>query len=263
MKTKTKVWLITAAFLVLIGCILFVGVMTALEWDFNALATVEYKTNIHEIREDFDSISIDSDTADIVFLLSDDGKCRAECREQENTKHSVTVENGTLNVKQTDERTVRDLIGLNFDTPKITVYLPEREYLSLCVKVSTGDICVEGINVGALDLTVSTGKVTLTDISCKSVISNGSTGDILLKNVVAAEKLFIERSTGDVKLVGSDAAEICIKTDTGDVTGSLLTDKTFVAQSDTGRVDVPKNVSGGRCEISTDTGNIKITVEKG
>ena len=75
--------------------------------------------------------------------------------------------------------------------------------------------------------------------------------------------LLIKRSTGDVKFDGSDAAEIFIKTDTGDVTGSLLTDKVFITQTDTGNIDVPKTVNGGRCEISTDTGDIKISVKKG
>ena len=46
----------------------------------------------------------------------------------------------------------------------------------------------------------------------------------------------------------------------GNVTGTLLTDKIFLAQSDTGRVDLPKTVGGGKCEITTDTGNIEISV---
>lgn len=53
MKTRTKVWLIIAASLVLTGCILFAGVMTALKWDFMELATVKYETNIYEISEAF------------------------------------------------------------------------------------------------------------------------------------------------------------------------------------------------------------------
>ncbi len=149
------------------------------------------------------------------------------------------------------------------------------------IKTSTGDICVENVSAGSLELSVSTGKVIanditcqgdikvevstgdtkLIDIACKSVFSNGSTGDISLKNVVATEKLSVERSTGDVRFDGSDAAEIFVKTDTGSVKGSLLSDKVFIAQTDTGSVDVPKTVKGGKCEITTDTGNIKIDIQ--
>jgi hypothetical protein len=44
------------------------------------------------------------------------------------------------------------------------------------------------------------------------------------------------------------------------VKGSLLTDKIFFAKSETGRVIVPESMTGGRCEIKSDTGDIKITV---
>ena len=79
--------------------------------------------------------------------------------------------------------------------------------------------------------------------------------------MIAAETFSIERNTGDVSFDGSDATEIFVKTTTGQVKGSLLTDKVFVAQTDTGHVDVPKTTTGGRCEITTDTGNVEIELD--
>lgn len=46
----------------------------------------------------------------------------------------------------------------------------------------------------------------------------------------------------------------------GNVKGTLLTNKVFITHTDTGRVNVPKTVTGGKCEINTDTGNIKIDI---
>lgn len=149
------------------------------------------------------------------------------------------------------------------------------------IKLTTGDIRVENASVGMLDLSVTTGGVTaseincegeikvsvstgrtkLTDISCKGFISSGSTGKVILKNVIAAENFSIERSTGDVIFEGSDAAEIYVKTSTGDVTGTLLSEKVFIAESNTGSVNVPKTVTGGKCEIKTSTGDIKIDIQ--
>ena len=63
-----------------------------------------------------------------------------------------------------------------------------------------------------------------------------------------------------MKFKGSDAAELFVKTDTGDVTGSLLTDKIFITQTNTGDVDVPDTAAGGRCEIRTNTGDIEIKI---
>ena len=45
MKTGTKIWLIVAAALVLVGGGLFVVTMTMIGWDFSKLSTVKYETN--------------------------------------------------------------------------------------------------------------------------------------------------------------------------------------------------------------------------
>lgn len=316
---KTTIWLIIATSLVLLGCILFGGVMMGLQWDFFRLSTKKYETNTYAISDAFSDISVETDTADIVFAMSDDDKCRVECHEEANAKHFVAVEDNTLVVRLMDERSWRDHIGINFDAPKITVYLPKAEYTSLRIRESTGDITiqngftfaevtislttgdvayfasasgeiriqtstgdirVENIAAGALNLSVSTGKVTVSQVSCqgdvtvgvstgkvklaylgcKNLTSTGNTGDISLQNVVAAETFSIERSTGDVRLDSVDAAEIFIQTDTGDVSGTLRTAKVFVAKTDTGRVDVPQTTTGGRCEIITGTGDIKMEI---
>lgn len=320
MRKTIKIWLIIAAFLVVVGCIMFVLVMSAYQYDFDKLSTEKFETNIYEISDEFSNISMNTDAADITFVLSDNGKCRVECYEEAKAKHSAAVQDDTLVIKVSDEKSWYDNIGINFGSPKITVYLPKTEYTSLLIDESTGDIKipkdfkfnhvdislstgdvnflasvsnmtkiktntgyirVENISAGLLDLSVSTGNVTvsgvtcegdvtigvstgkvyLTDIECKSLTSSGNTGDIFLDHVIATAKISIERSTGDVRFDGSDAAEIFVETDTGDVTGSLLSDKVFLAQTDTGSIDVPPTVSGGRCEVTTNTGDIKIDIQ--
>lgn len=133
--------------------------------------------------------------------------------------------------------------------------------LELCV--TTGNVTASGVSCeGKVNVSVSTGKSYLSDVRCKELISNGDTGDISMMNVIATDKFSVERSTGDVKLEGCDAAEIVITTDTGDVWGSLLSDKVFITHTDTGKVDTPKTTVGGRCEITTDTGDIKIQIKE-
>ena len=127
MKKATKIWLITAALLVLAGGILFAGIMAAENWDFGKLSTVRYVTNTYPVSEPFRNLSFETDTVDIVLVPSDDGTCRVECREEENARHTVAVENDTLTVQVQNNKTWRDYIGVHFGTPKITVYLPERE----------------------------------------------------------------------------------------------------------------------------------------
>ena len=78
--------------------------------------------------------------------------------------------------------------------------------------------------------------------------------------MIVSREIHIESDTGDVTFDMSDAEKIFVKTGTGDVRGTLLTGKSFSVKTDTGKIDIPKDSIGGKCEITTDTGNIKISV---
>lgn len=320
MRKGTKVWLILATILVIVGMSIFGGVMMAFQWDFTKLSTVKYEINETEVNEKYDNIKVVTNTADVELVPSEDENSSVICYEQKNLQHSVEIKDGTLIIQVQDTRKWYEHIGIQFGTAKVTVRIPKGAYGALSVKTSTGDIKVpedfqfESIDVAGntgdvkclasvsehikiklstggiyvkkvsakavtlsvttgrvtvealscsekLAISVSTGKTDLRDITCSSLTSTGSTGDIIMKRVVATGKLSLKRSTGDVKLESCDAEEIVIKTDTGDVKGSLKTEKCFVAHSDTGHVNVPKTTAGGQCKITTDTGNIKITIE--
>lgn len=278
MSKETKKWLIIAGSLVILGLIMFAVVMTILKWDFTKLSTMKIETNTYQVTELFSNMSIKTDTADIGFAVSDDGKCKVVCNEMEKVKHSVSIQNGTLSIKAVDERNWFDYIRINFSKTQITVYLPQNEYESLSISSSTGNIRIENISAGALDLSASTGRITvsdvkcdgdikinvttgqtnLTNVNCKNVISSGSTGSMVLKNVIATEDYSIERTTGNVKFDSCDAREISIRTSTGNISGTLLSEKLFIAETSTGNVDVPKTTTGGKCELKTSTGNIKV-----
>ena len=127
---------------------------------------------------------------------------------------------------------------------------------------STGEIRLKSVSSeGEIALKVSTGKTSLTDVACKSLSASGSTGDIVLVHVVASGAFSIDRSTGDIMLEECDADTLRIKTSTGKVYGSLLSEKEFITHTSTGSVNVPKNTKGGKCEITTGTGDIDISVK--
>ena len=296
-----KVWIIVAVSLIFLGCVIFGGVMTKLKWDFNKLSTAKYETNQYQLTADYKNISIKGKNEDIIFMPSDDINSIVVCYEQEKVKHSVNVVDGTLVIDVTDMRKWYEHIGVFFDTPKVTLYIPKGEYGQLTInastgdvqipkefwfenidisistgsvkclssasgnvkiKLSTGDIKMENISADSIELSVTTGDVMLADVTCEGIRSNGSTGDITLKSVVAKRQFFIKRSTGGVRLDKSDGGEIIIKTSTGDIKGSLLSDKVFITNADTGSVNVPETTTGGKCQLTTDTGDIRIKIEK-
>lgn len=313
-----RIWINIGLVLVAIGAVVVGISIICVGFDMGKLSSVKFTTNTYELTEEFNDISVKTNTAGVKFVASQDEICKVTCYEQEKSKHTVYVENGVLKVDVVDNRKWYDFVSISFKSPQITVSLPEKEYNSLFIKektgsieipkgfsfvnidvtvttgdvkcnanalenikiktttgkirvedvstdlldlsVTTGDVYLSKINCGNLSVKVSTGDTNVFQTKCKNFTSKGSTGDVYLKNLVATENFWIERSTGDIEFKECDANEIYIITDTGDIEGSLLTPKIFIADSDTGDVDVPKTTTGGKCEVITDTGDIEISI---
>ena len=191
---------------------------------YSLVKPCEFETHEYEIKENYKDIKIVTDTADIQFILSEKPNTFIVCEEEKNANHSVMVKENTLRIEVNDNKKWYEDIGINLRAPKITVYLGKSEYGNISLK---------------------------TDI-----------GNILLDNIIVTGKIAIETDTGNVKFEECDASEVFIETDTGNVTGSFVTDKVVFAESDTGNIDIPKVIADEKCEIITETGNIKITIDK-
>ncbi len=255
-----KRWLILAAALVVVGGLLFGGVMMAQNWNFFKLQTTAFETYTHQIQDPYHNISINIDTVDLMILPTEESTTTVVCFEQEKVKHTVQVKADTLFIEVVDSRKWYEYISFSFQSPRITVYLPKATYETVSVTASTADMQVENLSANVCTLTLSTGDMNLTDIQCKNIKATASTGDIHLKNVVAAQEFSAQTGTGDIFLEGCDAERLKIKTSTGDVVGLLLSPKVFVAQTNTGDVNVPQSAEGGLCEIHTGTGDIDVDV---
>lgn len=296
MSKKTTTCLLVASGLVVFGGLTFVATMTACDWDFTKLNGKKYQTNTYEVNEVFDDISIQTDSTDIIFAPSEDGKCKVVCFERENATTSVAVQNGKLTIDTIGERKWYEYI-MNFDEPKTTVYLPEDDYASLYIqgdtsdieiakefsfqsveisvdtgdvkncasvkeyvkiRTSTGDIQMENASAGALDFSVTTGDVTLSNVNCEGDLKIGvSTGKSLLDGVVC-KNLTSSGDTGDIQLKNVIAKEtFCIERSTGDVKFEKCDAAEIFVETDTG------DVKGTLCSEKvflpkTDTGKINV-----
>lgn len=286
---KTIIWIVIIVVLVLV-----IGLNIR-----SLITNSKLETNEYEIKEEFKDIRIITDVANIEFVATE-GKTLVNCKEQRNVNHLVKVEDNVLLIKIDDTRKWYEHIGINNGTPKITIHLNENEYGKLYaksdvgninipndfkfesieiledvgniqnyasvyndikIKTDVGNINIEDITANVIDLSTSIGNVNIVNTNCVNLISKGNTGDIFLKNVIATEKFLLESDTGNIEFEASDAHDIFIKTDTGDVKGSFITDKVIFAESDTGNINVPKIMADEKCEIITDTGDIKITID--
>ncbi len=300
MNQCSKKWRLIGAALTAAGALILVGALAVINFDFAKLSTQKMETNTYVFNEEFDRILVNAETAAVTLMPSGDGACRVVCVEEESLKHSVQIRSGTLSISAVDNRKWYDYICINLRTPSVTVYLPKDMYTSLSVatvtggieipdkfrfetvavtgttsniscyanvserielKTTTGNITLGSAQPETVKLSATTGKLAVKDVACGELTAKSSTGQIQLQNVLAEDHIKVENTTGGIQFDGCDAANITVKTSTGSVKGTLLTEKIFVTDTSTGSVHVPKTTSGGMCEITTSTGDISIEIE--
>lgn len=302
--SKAKGWLIAATALTVSGLVLIGGTLAAVGFNIKNLSTAKYTDVTKVIDKTFDSIDIDVATLSVELAPSEEKECRLEFHERENKQLSsfTEVENNTLVIRDDSRRNwFVHITFFDFDSPKLTVYLPKNQFDSIKISEYTGEIKLNGLNVNTLSLKTTTGSISaekinvsenaevktatgsvkMTGVTAKNLTLNTTTGSVLTESVTVKNNLEASATTGCIKLKdtvsgvnavlsctmgtitfdSADAANIYAHTTTGAITGTLRSEKQFTAQSRTGGVNVPKSGSGGKCDLSTTTGDIKIEIE--
>lgn len=236
---KTQKILFKAAIILIILGVIIGGVKL-----FRVMTQTETLLIHSEVIEDsFENISIDIDTDDITIESSKDDKCHLETDEFKDLPHETTVVNNTLTIKQVSKSELFKNIEFGKDSPKLKLYLPKKSYKNLYVNGDLGNVTVSS-------------EFTFGDVTIKI-----DTGNIKLSNVVAHNKFEFDIDVGNITMDNCDAEEITAEVDTGNVKGSLRSDKVFNVRVDVGSVSVPDTNKGGRCDIKVDAGNVKITIK--
>lgn len=224
---------------------LVITVTDARKWyDHIGISFDDAELTVYLPKEQYEALEIKSDTGDVE--LSED--FAFETGKAETDTGEITW-----------KASVADGLVIETDTGEVKV---DTEKLGeLHIKTSTGDVSVDSVeNALIISVETDTGEILLNSIKCRSFTTKSDTGEIRITDTVAGFCGTVVSETGDVTLENSDAVEsLSIKTDTGHVTGSLLSGKIFYTETDTGNVDVPRT-NGGPCEITTNTGDIHIEV---
>ncbi len=239
---------------------MFAGALAVVNFGFKKRSTQRFQTNICDFSEDFKNIVVNAETASIVFVPSEDGICKVVCVETEKQKHSVQIQEDTLPIELTDTRKWYDHIGISFQTPAVTVYLPKEVYTSLTVhtvtrnvelpggfrfetvsvtgttaditcyasvsknaelRTTTGNIALSSIETETVVLSATTGRIQVNHVLCDDLTAKCSTGRISLEGIIATGHVDVRTTTGDVRLESCDSEDLTIKTTTGGVKGTL------------------------------------------
>ncbi|MDO5100827.1 MAG: DUF4097 family beta strand repeat-containing protein [Eubacteriales bacterium] len=190
---------------------------------------------------------------------------------------TLSIEGATGDTEIPAELTF-DSISVSLDTGDVSCQASARKDIDL--KTDTGDVTVSAVMADSLTLSSDTGRIEASDIGvnkeltidqdtgktvlqnviCGSLTATGDTGKFELTNLLASGAVSITTDTGAIELQLCDAATLSLGTNTGDISGTLLSDKTFLTESDTGKINVPKTTIGGSCTLTTVTGDITIKI---
>ncbi|MBP8594749.1 MAG: DUF4097 family beta strand repeat protein [Ruminococcus sp.] len=244
-----------------------------------SVVCVEDSEHLHDVRVENDTLVIDQKDENKIswhfMSVGNHFKTTVYLPESQYKELSVIADTGDLDVPKEFSF---DKVKAELDTGDVSWYAPVKE--SISIRTDTGSITASDISAESMEMKSDTGDIKLTNIqlteefrseedtgdviidgmTCKDFYSKGNTGDLKMTKVEVSQKMDLDRDTGDIDLEDCDADEIFIVTDTGDVKGTLLSEKVFITKTDTGDVNVPNSISGGRCEITTDTGDINISL---
>lgn len=191
----------------------------------------------------FTNAGISNSTGDIDFAAKVTGELMLDC-----TTGDVLLQD-----------TSADSIDISCTTGDVRISDISTTYLS--ARVSTGRIQIVRADIAdSLVAKATTGDLQLSLVDCESLNLTTTTGDGVLAQVIAGGNAVLHSNNGDWEFAGFDAADIQVETSTGDVVGSLLSDKIFLVDTTTGRTDVPQTTSGGICQITTTTGDVRIHI---
>lgn len=257
MKKRTVIALIVAILLVLCGgTMLVLGLSFAGDSKPESLLTEQEVT----IGETFNGVLVETGDCDVnVVLCKGTLETKVVIREREETEHMVSLDEGTLKITMTDNRTWQDFVGVNWESMEMTLYLPEREYASVQITTSTGDIRIpEGLSGREMQLHSDTG-----DILCGGTVEDllhieTDTGDIQI-NGCSPLIMELESDTGDMELEGLFGnGEFHVTNNTGSVEMTNVNSRILTVETTTGEIELERVVAEEYLQTFSDTGSIRL-----
>ncbi len=285
----TKIFVVCGLIVLTAALVLFIAGMSAANWNFSKLSTVQYSVlTFEQTDESIRSIDVRYQNADIAVTISPDAEkiavkypVRTDA-DGKQTAVTLKTEDGTLYLTESDDN-FQPVSWFFGSIPRVEIVLPAAEYSSLHLQTDTGDIRVTDVTAAQdIVLQTDTGDIELSGISAAAgIAATADTGDIRLSNVTATQKITLKSDVGDLTLNSVSAAEIeagadtgnisvsgvgagtiTLATDTGDIRGTLAgkqNDYTISVQTGTGSSNLQSGGSGAkRLTASTDVGDIEL-----
>lgn len=242
------------------------------------------------------NIIVNSDSSDIEIYPSQNNQISAifTGSKQKNviTDLQLSTKGNTVEIDAKREEKSKILwinfnIGINKQSPKVAVYLPKKQYESLALKTSNGDIKLDDYQGKTVNANTANGDVRFqkTNAALTVQTSNGdinlsemtfhdrnsvttSSGDIHIQSISNPEaskkapqdQLILRSSSGDIDITGYQGSALTANTSSGDIHLQNI-DAAFSAHSENGDINIQSIPAFyAQNQVTTNNGDIKFSV---
>ena len=144
------------------------------------------------------------------------------------------------------------------------IYLSDVECKTIGVSSTSGTIEIENVKTsGGIDVHTTSGEINIENIfTCKTLNANSTSGEVNTYNVVSTDYFSVDTTSGEIELIDCECENINLKSNSGDISGQLLSSKVFVTNTASGDVSIDPSAYGdtGKCEVRTTSGDITFSI---
>jgi len=219
----------------------------------NAIKPVSF-----EVSDDFENISVNEISGDIILRASDDGKCRVESWESDTEKVSVEVLEGSLLIERKALKKWKPLWDFSdFSERRTVVSLPKAEYKSMMLDTTSGEIRAFGsVEFEEVLLSSTSGDIALNGITADDIGVTSTSGDMSLSEITA-EIIDTAATSGDVRISATDCGKLQIDSTSGDIwITAVSAEDSLQLETTSGEIRF-ESLSAGSAEMSSTSGEIE------
>lgn len=255
----TRIAIVVAVFLVVIGTITTIGGLFALGFDMAKLSNLSPITHTHVLDGEVKNITVNGVESSIKLIPTDDEKVKVISKESDKIYHIVNIEEETLSIHRIDERKWYELIGIIVDPDmELEIYLPKRDYANLYIYSTSGNVFVpDDFKFDEVDIKNVSGNIEFLSNVKDSFTASTVSGRIETANV-AAKKLSLESVSGKVGATNIDSENaIEIINTSGPILLENINAKKIEVETLSGRVSLEDVVAFEEINIESLSGIIK------
>lgn len=254
-------------FIVLIGAVLLtVGIVRA-DGDINKFietfnSDLDFTYKEEKGNDLISQIDIELKSGNIVFHFYDEVGYKVDFYESTYNKKIVSVVDGKLSIHQEIENKIK-WFSFSFNSNKINtvnLYIPKSYEGKVNINSLSGNVKIENFNFEQLNAYVTSGNITIKEVSSETSINLRTTSGNINLNEVEAKLLNINTTSGNISLTSSRIVDdIKINAMSGNIKLYNIKANQLIGGASSGNVEL-NQVDVLDIELRVTSGNISVDV---